>query len=109
MSRYRIPTQDPHQRCVVGYDPPLGTFFAQIEDVTIPIEDERRLVLWVGAAVHEIVTVAALADALQGAAILPTEVQAQLAHDQRTSGFRPNFGINLVRRLTLQRPKEDDS
>jgi len=108
MSRYSIPALRAHQSCVVGYDPPLGTFFAQIEDVTLPPEDERRLVLWVGAAVQEIVTVAALANALQGAATLPAEIQEHLARDQREIGFRPNFGIEIVRRLTPQRDKEDD-
>jgi hypothetical protein len=109
MSRYQIPTLSAHHTCVVGYDPPLGTFFAQIEDITIPADDERHIVLWVGTEVQELATVAALIDALHGIVSLPAQIQAQLAHDQRTIGFRPNFGLGLVRVMSPHRPKEDDS
>lgn len=109
MSRYQIPTLHAHQTCVVGYDPPLGTFFAQIEDLTIPADDERHIVLWVGTDVQELRTVAALSNALHGIVTLPAQIQAQLAHDQRTIGFRPNFGLSLVHFMSPQPPKEDDS
>ena len=109
MSRYQIPTLHAHQTCVVGYDPPLGTFFAQIEDVTIPADDERHIVLWVGTEIEELVTVAALTDALHSVVALPAHIKAQLEHDQRTIGFRPNFGLGLVCLMSPHRHKEDDS
>jgi len=109
MSRYHIPTLSPHHTCVVGYDPPLGTFFAQIEDLTIPADDERHIVLWVGTEVQELGTVAALTHALHGMITLSAQTQAQLTRDQRTIGFRPNFGLGLVCLMSPHRHKEDDS
>lgn len=109
MSRYQIPTLNTHQTCVVGYDPPLGTFFAQIEDLTIPVDDERHIVLWIGTEVQEIGTVAALIATLHGIVALPAQIQAQLEHDQRAIGFRPNFGLSLVRTMSPHRHKEEDS
>jgi len=64
MSRHTLAALHPQHTCVVGYDPPLGTFFAQLWDQSIPAAEEQ-LVLWVGTTLEEIPTVQALASALQ--------------------------------------------
>src|SRR6266849_4677491 len=64
MSRHTIAALHSQHTCVVGYDPPLGTFFAQLWDQSIPAAEEQ-VVLWVGTTLEEIPTVQALATALQ--------------------------------------------
>jgi len=98
MSRYEIPASQPYHRVVVGYDPPLGTFFAQVIDTTVPDTDARP-VLWVGTEVGEVPTVCALAVALQDYAAIPAPEWEQLEREQQTIGFRPNFGIRLLHAL----------
>ena len=106
MSRYTIPAHAPHLTCVVGYDPPLGTFFAQVIDPTQPEDDERHVPLWVGTDVEEIVSVAALVTALSDWAVRPESITAQLAADQQTQGFRLNCGLAFVQHETPQRKEE---
>jgi hypothetical protein len=91
---------------VVGYDPPLGTFFAQVIDPTRPEDDERHVPLWVGTDVKEIISVAALVTALHDWAVIPEPITTQLATDQQTQGFRPNFGLAFVRHETPRRKEE---
>src|SRR5262245_7628900 len=108
MSRYAIAAQTPHLTCVVGYDPPLGTFFAQVIDPTRPEDDELHVPLWIGTDVAEIPTVAALEAALSDWAVMPESIKTQLAADQQSQGFRPNFGLAFVQHKTSPR-KEDPS
>lgn len=43
MSRHEVPTIDPERyQCVVGFDPPLDTFFAQVIDRQVNARLERR-------------------------------------------------------------------
>ena len=72
MSRHLIAALQPQYTCVVGYDPPLGTFFAQVWDQTLPATEEQ-VVLWVGTTLHEIPTVQALATDLRKYAVIPAE------------------------------------
>ena len=98
MSRYTIAALHPQHTCVVGYDPPLGTFFAQVWDQTIPAAEEQ-MVLWVGTALEEIPTVHALATALSVYALIPPDVWQRLERERRSFGFRPNLGTCLVQHL----------
>jgi hypothetical protein len=104
MSRYAIPAYDPHYTCVVGYDPRLGTFFAQVFRVKNG-QPPPGVVQWVGTGLHEIPTIADLAQAIQDYAIIPDAIWQQLEADRHTVGFRPNFGTWLLARL--RRDRED--
>lgn len=105
MSRYPTPTIQPGQTCVVGWDPPLGTFFAQVH--ACPTAKRRtRLLLWVGTDIEEIRTVEELAQALAPYANLPANLQRQLEADRRGAGFRPNLGTRLLRQLQRTTPPE---
>jgi hypothetical protein len=84
MSRYRIPAQDPRLTVIVGWDNPLATFFAQVFDPALEDDDEADL-LWIGAAPHEIPTVAALQAQLAGWATLPAALVAQLTREQQAA------------------------
>jgi hypothetical protein len=84
MSRYRIPAQDPALTVIVGWDNPLVTFFAQAFDPSIEDEAEADL-LWIGTALREIPTVAALQDQLNGWATIPPDIVDRLTRDQQAA------------------------
>ncbi len=97
MSRYTIPAHPPYHHCVVGYDPPLGTFFAQV----YKSKDSRRsptLVHWVGADFVELPTVEALTAAIAAYVTVPDEMQEHLRRDG-AAGAHPNFGTRLLAEL----------
>jgi len=76
MSRYTIAAHPLYHHCVVGFDPPLGTFFAQIYRAQIT-RRQPRLVRWLGTGVHELPTLTALTAALAPyAAVPPTFMSA---------------------------------
>jgi hypothetical protein len=107
MSRYTIPARQLQHTCVVGYDPPLGTFFAQVYE-TSGTTRKARVIHWVGTGVQELLTVSDLATALQAYAVIPADVRQQLESERQTIGFRPNFGTHLVQQLQ-HLSQEDDA
>jgi hypothetical protein len=84
MSRYRIPAQNPALTVVVGWDNPLQTLFAQVFDPSIEDEEEADR-LWIGTALQEITTVAALQAQLAGWATIPADIVDRLLRDQQTA------------------------
>jgi hypothetical protein len=82
VSRYEIAGKNPDHSVVVGYDPPLRTFFAQVscagadED-----EDDGHMLLWVGTNPGEIATVESLARTLATFAEIPAAVADELRAD----------------------------
>jgi hypothetical protein len=84
MSRYSIPAQNPALTVVVGWDNPLQTLFAQVCDPSIEDEEEADL-LWMGTALQEITTVAALQAQLAGWATIPPTIVDRLLRDQHAA------------------------
>ena len=84
MSRYRIPAQNPALTVIVGWDNPLVTFFAQVFDPSIE-EDAEADLLWIGTALQELPTVAALQAQLTGWATIPPEIVHRLTQDQHAA------------------------
>lgn len=97
MSRYTIRQGHESKEVVVGWDPPLGTFFAQVFG---PDTDEGEEVVlgWCGYMPREVETVEQLATWLAARNVtLPDNVAEFLAHDagqpwepgplQRSLGF----------------------
>ena len=84
MSRYSVPAQDQVLTVIVGWDNPLATFFAQAFDPSIEDEAEADL-LWIGTALREIPTVAALQDQLNGWATIPPDIVDRLTRDQQAA------------------------
>lgn len=97
MSRYTIAARPPYHHCVVGYDPPLGTFFAQVYKSKGP-RRSPPLVHWVGADFGELPTVEALTAAIAAYVTVPDDIQQQLRRDG-AGGARPNFGTQLLAEL----------
>jgi len=87
MSRHRIAEKP--RKVIVGWDPPLQTFFLQVCDSEN--DDEEEVVLWLGGISGEIRTVADLEAALSshaeltaGAALTP-ELRRTLEAEQAAS------------------------
>ena len=105
MSRITMVTPPPYTSCVVGYDPPLGTFFAQVYQRR-GARGQRALVRWIGTDLQELPTIEALVTALADVVTLPTDVQRQLVQEQQTIGFRPNPGTRVLQQLRARRQEE---
>lgn len=105
MSRITLALPPPYASCVVGYDPPLGTFFAQVYQRR-GARGRIALVRWIGADLQELPTIAALLTALADVVTLPADVQRQLVHEQQTTGFRPNLGTHVLQQLHTRRQEE---
>ena len=84
MSRYSIPPQQPGLTVTVGWDNPLGTFFAQVFDPSIE-EDADACLLWIGTAPAAIPTVAALQAQLTGWATIPPTIVDRLSRAPRSA------------------------
>lgn len=83
MSRHSIPAREPNLAIVVGWDNPLQSFFAQVARPEDPDrEDDDPVLLWVGAAPREVITVEVLAQHLVPYADLPSDVAEQLRQDR---------------------------
>lgn len=79
MSRHVLPalTGNEQYKIVVGWDPPLNTFFAQVLYVDDDQADEHGEVLWIGASFNEIHNHETVIDAVRPYA----EIPATLAYD----------------------------
>jgi hypothetical protein len=89
MSRYDIPAREAARyHVVVGWDTPLGTFFANVYDRAA---DERNTLIEAEMRSHpeqspeweKLAT--ALAEIIAPYALIPPDVAAQLAQDQRSA------------------------
>lgn len=82
MSRYVI-VQNDRREVVVGWDPPLGTFFAQEYDAAAGPEDDD-LLWWIGNDRHEVRDIGVLENALRDQGwSLPPDVCAKLMADKQ--------------------------
>ncbi len=101
MSRSTIPAHTARYHVVVGWDAPLATFFGEVWDRTVPDEDDdEACVLWAGAALGALPTVAALQACLQAYATIPADVVAQLHRDRTTSRPRSPLQERLLQMMT---------
>lgn len=93
MSRYEIPCRLPNQTCVVGWDPPAATYFAQIYDYDTANPDGP--IVWIGEALYaEVVYAEELARRIAPWADLPPETTRQLEEDRRAAPPWPR-GIDI--------------
>jgi hypothetical protein len=83
MSRYTFAGHRPELSIVVGWDHPLKTYFAQVWEGGDPPKGELRL--WVGAGLHRVLTVEALAWLVVPYGDIPERVVSQLEDDQERS------------------------
>lgn len=83
MSRYVLPKEkDTDSTFTVGWDPPLGTFFAQEEAFTA--YEGEDVVWWIGHLPREIPTLAELrAQLLVKGQVIPQDIDDALREDER--------------------------
>jgi hypothetical protein len=97
MSRHILTAKDPALRVVVGWDPPLATFFLQVEDLRKEDdEDEDPMVAWLGFEPDEIPTVEALAEKLAPWAEIPMETRLRLAAERLVNNGDPRVEATLT-------------
>ena len=89
MSRRTIPAHASGLTVVVGWDNPLGTYFAQVTRVLETDDDESDpIVFWTGGEFGEVPRAEDLVDALAPYATLTPEVVAQLRTDRAACADR---------------------
>lgn len=94
MSRYTVQGKEPRYRLVVGWDPTLSSFFAQVEDLAfesggqvideeaiIGDSPEEGLLVWVGAD-QPVSDLGQIVAALAPYGTIPQEMLARLHRDQ---------------------------
>lgn len=130
MSRHTIEAEEPGRyEIIVGYDPPLDSFFGQVIDreVRARLEreqeereraysealskgieletdedetaDEDYFALWTGTTVGEVPTVEALAEALSRYATLTPEMRERLRCDREREAHPPTALQQMMRDL----------
>lgn len=88
MSRHEITASNPAHRIVIGWDPPMMTFFIQVIDRKIEdTEDESddapdKFVYWAGARPREIRAVEDLVRHARPYANIPHELRSALRGDK---------------------------
>jgi hypothetical protein len=87
MSRYSIQADKVGYHIELGWDNALQTFWAQVyQPALVGPQEDQHPCLWVGTAVGELPTLAALEEVLEGYVRLSEELKGRLTEDyaQRT-------------------------
>lgn len=104
MSRHELPAKRPGFIVVVGWDNPMMTYFAQVEDETAG-EDDDPVVLWLGGSHREVLRPEDLVAQLAPYADVTTEHLDQLRTDRAGDADRgPTALQRLGARLPWRRP-----
>jgi len=84
MSRHDLQPLDPTHDVVVGWDPPLHTFFAQVLDTKVDEADDNYEVVWIGTSYGEVPDPAAVIAAVRPFATIADELCRTLQVDRMT-------------------------
>jgi hypothetical protein len=103
MSRYTIPAHAARYHVVVGWDPPLATFFGEVWDTTKDENDDAACVVWAGAALGALPTVDALQTCLATFATIPADMVAQLQQDRATTRPRSPLQERMLQMMAPDR------
>jgi hypothetical protein len=83
VSHHEIPARDPAHRVIVGWDPPLMTFFAQVIDRRREVEErDDKMILWRGCKLRELYEVEDLVRVVERYAELTAEMCVTLYGDK---------------------------
>lgn len=79
MSRHElIPRSRPALAIAVGWDPPLGTFFAQVFDHDLDEDDPKHTIKWIGCTPGEFRDPLSVIEAVKPYALIPDDLHANL-------------------------------
>lgn len=81
MSRHDVESRDPRFQITVGWDNPLNTYFAQVEDTEAEDEDDP-VVVWVGTSHGEIQAPEALQGFVAKYGNIPEDILEDLRADR---------------------------
>ncbi|MBI0536979.1 hypothetical protein D9599_15520 [Roseomonas sp. KE2513] len=84
MSRHELPARQPRTEVTVGWDAPMQTFFAQVENLDAP-DDADPLLLWISLEQREIAEPEAMILPLAPYADLTVDHLAELRRDRDDS------------------------
>jgi hypothetical protein len=83
MSRHEIPARDPAHKVIVGWDPPMQTFFAQVIDrAKEEAGDDDDMVAWHGTSLRELYEVDQLHRKVARFADLTADMRSTLYGDK---------------------------
>ena len=90
MSRHTIVSFSDRFEVTIGWDRPLNSFFAQVQDLKIADGEQDPVVVWVGASYSEIPRPEDLQAHIAGFAIIPVEMLDALRADRNATLDRGN-------------------
>lgn len=89
MSRHTIPGLDPAHEVVVGWDPPLNTYFGMVYDRRR--DEDDQIIHWVGSdRIAQLPTLPLLGEAMSGYAVIDNAMATRLfadAHEMPAARF----------------------
>ena len=100
MSRRAISARTPDLTVVVGWDNPLGTFFAQVTRALDAEDDGDPIILWIGGDFGEVQRAEDLVAPIAAYAVLTPEMVEQLHADRAACADR---GPSPLQREMLSR------
>ena len=96
MSRHTLDALSPRHEVVVGWDRPMGTFFAQVIDLEA-VDEDLNMILWVGGMYQEITRAFAVIEAVMPYAAPPTGLLAVLEAEREATRLDPDAMCNTIR------------
>lgn len=86
MSRHEITAANPNHKIIIGWDPPLMTFFIQVINRKTEEADDKdgpdKFVYWAGLKPHEIYEIEDLVRHVRPYANIPHELRSTLYSDK---------------------------
>ncbi|MDR3483573.1 MAG: hypothetical protein P4M05_01490 [Bradyrhizobium sp.] len=90
MSRHTIVSFSDRFEVMIGWDRPLNSFFAQVQDLQIADGEQDPIVVWVGTSHSEIPRPEDLQPHITGFAVIPVEILDALRADRNATLDRGN-------------------
>lgn len=81
MSRYILPGKKHNHQIVVGFDNPLQTYFAQVEELQEDLNKDPKILVWVGTSYEEIADVEKICNCVSEYGNVPEYVKTRLKED----------------------------
>ncbi len=107
MSRYNLRTNDPAITAVIGWDPPLQTFFAQVERVNPDDEDDDgEMLVWEGTKFNQHSHLGFILPKLKPYCTVPQGMLDRLARDQASSTTPSPLQREMTDRFAQSKPPE---
>lgn len=101
MSRHDLFAFSKQFNVTVGWDRPMNTFFAQVEDLKVSDDDGDPIIVWVGTSHSEFLRPEDLQPHIAAYATIPEETLVVLRADRTATLDRGNSQLQReIRRLT---------